>query len=224
MTSKHGKHKEFEQKISQGIYIRTWKSGRKTLRIQFCYRRKLCRETLKLAPTDENILYAQQLRQTILESIEKWTFNYCNFFPDSKRAVQFGHAPERIFIKQLLDQFLEKSKHIHEFSTYHCYQRVCQQYLYPHFGEMLVQDLKPFVLRPWILKLNCKMKTIMNILMPLRAIVEDALVNVYIEKNPFEHIKVSRLISKSQRSNAREVDPFHMGRNKNYVIRSGRSN
>src|SRR5690242_8798976 len=56
-------------------------------------------------------------------------------------AVKFGHIPERIFIKQLLDVFLEKSKRTNESSTYERYKRVCQQHLYPYFGNMTVRDV-----------------------------------------------------------------------------------
>ncbi len=46
-----------------------------------------------------------------------------------------------------------------------------------------IQDLQPAVLRKWIRGLHCTTKTVANILTPLRAVIEQALVDQYIKEN-----------------------------------------
>ena len=84
--------KESEKRIATGIYIRTFKSGKQSIRIKFRYRHIYCRETLKFPVTTRNINRAISSRKKILKAILSGNFNYSNFFLYSKNAIRFGHV------------------------------------------------------------------------------------------------------------------------------------
>ncbi|STX50136.1 putative lambdoid prophage Rac integrase [Legionella busanensis] len=199
-----------------GVTIRKWTSGKTTIRISFYYRGVRCFETLKLEATSANLKYAERLRGEILNSIEKGSFNYLDYFPDSKRAQIFGCTKTRVSIKELLDEFLEQSKSTTEVSTYKGYKKICDAHLYPAFSKIAIQDLTPALLRKWLRGLNCTAKTASNILTPLRAIIEQSLVDQYIKENPLNNIVVSKLLDKNTKKSDYKPDPFD--KNEIYAI------
>lgn len=69
-------------KAPRGIELRKGVDT-ESIRVKFMYRGMECRETLKLARTKANILYAERLRGEILNAIEKKTFDYAKYFPGS---------------------------------------------------------------------------------------------------------------------------------------------
>lgn len=191
-----------------GVIIRRCPSGKTSLRIDFYYRGVRCRETLKIEATASNIKYANRLRGEIINAIERDTFCYSDYFPNSKRAYLFGHAATRITIGELLDEFLAQTKKTKESSTYRGYKKVCEGHLYPTFAKIAIQDLKPVMLRKWIQEFDCTSKTASNILTPLRAIIEQALVDQYITENPLNNIIVSKLLDKKTKKSDYKPDPF----------------
>ena len=80
-----------EDPVARGISVRELDSGQ-NIRIDFIYRGVRCRETLKIEPTKANLKYAERLRGEILNTISLGTFNYPDYFPDSKRAKLFGYS------------------------------------------------------------------------------------------------------------------------------------
>ncbi len=195
-------------KTPDGVTIRTWSSGRTTLRISFYYRGVRCFETLKIEATAANLKYASRLRGEILNAIERGTFIYIDYFPDSKRAKIFGHAKTAITVGNLLKEFLEETKSTKESSTYRGYKKVCERHLLPMFAKIEIQELQPAIIRNWIKGLNCTTKTAANILTPLRAIIERALVDQYIKENPLNSIVVDKLLNKETKKSDYKPDPF----------------
>jgi len=63
-------------------------------------------------------------------------------------------------------------------------------------------------LRRWLRTLTIKAKTVSNILNPLRAIIDQALSDEIIEKNPLTHIKLSKLLNKETSQSEHTIDPF----------------
>lgn len=195
-------------KTPAGVEIRRWRSGKTTLRISFYYRGVQCRETLKLEVTPSNIKYAERLRCEILNTIERGTFSYADYFPQSNLARRFGHVKTNITIGELLRDFLDQIKATREHSTYIGYKKVCEAHLIPYFGEVALQDLKPAFIREWIRGLQVTSKTVSNLLIPLRAIIEQALNDEYIKSNPLDKIVISKLLSKQTSKSNFKVDPF----------------
>ena len=195
-------------KTANGVIVRQWSSGKTTLRISFYYRGVRCFETLKIEATAANIKYAERLRGEILNAIERGTFSYPDFFPHSKRAHIFGHVQSKITVGELLREFLAEAKSTKEASTYRGYKKVCEGHLLPLFDKVEIQDLQPAILRKWIRSLHCTTKTVGNILTPLRAIIEQALVDQYIKENPLNSIVIDKLLNKETKRSDYKPDPF----------------
>ncbi|HAT1993768.1 site-specific integrase [Fluoribacter dumoffii] len=195
-------------KTANGVVVRKWPSGKTTLRISFYYRGVRCFEPIKIEATAANIKYAERLRGEILNAIERGTFSYTDYFPNSKRAYIFGHVKSKITIGELLREFLEEAKSTKEASTFRGYKRVCDGHLFPMFDTVKIQDLQPAILRKWIRNLNCTTKTVANILIPLRAVIEQALVDQYIKENPLNSIIVDKLLNKETKKSDYKPDPF----------------
>ncbi|MDP3560060.1 MAG: DUF3596 domain-containing protein, partial [Legionellaceae bacterium] len=195
-------------KTPNGIIIRKWSSGKTTLRVSFYYRGVRCFETLKIEATAANLKYAERLRGEILNAIERGTFSYLDYFPTSKRAHIFGHVQTKITTGELLREFLAESKSTKEASTYRGYKKVCEGHLLPMFEKIEIQNLQPAIIRKWIRNLNCTTKTAANILTPLRAVIEQALVDQYIKENPLNSIIVDKLLNKDTKKSDYKPDPF----------------
>ncbi|HAT7074249.1 TPA: tyrosine-type recombinase/integrase [Legionella pneumophila] len=195
-------------KASNGVIVRKWPSGKTTLRVSFYYRGVRCFETLKIEATAANLKYAERLRGEILNAIERGTFSYPDYFPNSKRAHIFGHVQTKITVGELLREFLEEAKSTKEASTYRGYKRVCEGHLLPIFDKVEIQDLQPAIIRKWIRGLNSTTKTVANILTPLRAVIEQALVDQYIKENPLNSIIVDKLLNKETKKSDYKPDPF----------------
>jgi integrase len=195
-------------KTANGVIVRKWPSGKTTLRISFYYRGVRCFETLKIESTAANIKYAERLRGEILNAIERGTFSYTDYFPNSKRAHIFGHVQSKITTGELLREFLAEAKSTKEASTYRGYKRVCEGHLLPMFDKVEIQNLQPAMLRKWIRGLECTTKTVANILTPLRAIIEQALVDQYIKENPLNSIIIDKLLNKETKKSDYKPDPF----------------
>lgn len=64
------------------------------------------------------------------------------------------------------------------------------------------------MIREWIRGRKCTLKSIRNDLTPLRAVLDQALNDDLIERNPLDKIKVGKLVSRDQKKSDYEVDPF----------------
>ena len=196
-------------KASKGVVIRHWKNNTTTIRISFWYKGVECRETLSLPATKANLQYAERLRAEILNAIARNTFNYGKHFPKSKRARIFGHVNANPLIGDLLRDFLEEAERSLERSTVAGYRRVTNGYLLKAFGKTPIRELNPGAIRTWIKKLNTTAKTIRNILTPLRTILEEAVNDDILEKNPLDRVKLRKLLNQKRKSEY-ETDPFNL--------------
>ncbi|OGV30001.1 MAG: hypothetical protein A3E88_07510 [Legionellales bacterium RIFCSPHIGHO2_12_FULL_35_11] len=124
-----------ELQPARGVNIRRWGTGH-CIRIVFRYRGVLCRETLKLEPTKANLKYAERLRGEIINAIGLGTFNYADYFHDSKRARLFGHVLIKATTGELLKDYMAIAEKTLEASTYNGYRKVCEAHLHPMFGKI----------------------------------------------------------------------------------------
>ncbi|MEW8042601.1 MAG: DUF3596 domain-containing protein, partial [Candidatus Thiodiazotropha endolucinida] len=202
--------RERSVKLARGVRIRDYTSGTRSIEIQFQYRGVQCKETLTGLDPEKKAdqRYAINLKAEVENAIERQTFRYNEYFPDSKRGRLFGHAVSNITIKELLENWLKDIERTHPHSTYRCYKKSCQAHLIPEFGEHRARDLTPQAIREWIRNRTGSLKSIRNDLTPLRAILDQALNDDIIDKNPLDKIKVSKLVSRSQAKTDYMVDPF----------------
>ncbi|MEW8050891.1 MAG: tyrosine-type recombinase/integrase [Candidatus Thiodiazotropha sp.] len=108
----------------------------------------------------------------------------------------------------MLENWLKDIERTHPHSTYRCYKKSCQAHLIPQFGDYRARDLTPQTIREWIRNRTGSLKSIRNDLTPLRAILDQALNDDIIDKNPLNKIKVSKLVCRTQAKTDYVVYPF----------------
>jgi integrase len=197
-----------ELQPARGVSIREWGTGQ-AIRIIFSYRGVQCRETLKLEPTKANLKYAERLRGEIINAISLGTFNYADYFPNSRRARLFGHVVLKATVGELLQEYMAIAEKTLEASTYNGYRKVCEAHLYPTFGKIPIRDLSSVIIRNWVTGLNLTVKTVRNIIIPLRNMLDQALNDAIIERNPLDRLVLSKLLNKKTSQSNWEVDPFN---------------
>ena len=198
------------EKLARGVRIRTYASGKRAIEIQFQFRGVTCKEILASLNPDKkgDQRYAINLKAEIENAIERQTFRYTDYFPNSKRARLFGHAVSTVTVQELLEEWLKDVERTHPHSTYRCYRKSCNAHLIPEFGKLRARDLTPQHIREWIRNRKGTLKSIRNDLTPLRAVLDRALNDDIIDRNPLDKIKVSKLVSREQARTDYEVDPF----------------
>lgn len=201
---------------SDGIQLRKGKKT-ETIRILFRYKGQLCRETLKRDHTKANIAYAVRRRGEIINAIDRGDFDYDVFFPNSVRAKKTAAAAamaaaretaQVVTVGQLLREYLLVAQRNLELSSYNCYQQVARTHLFPKWDNKPVVELTTKEIRTWIMLLTGKSKTIQLILTPMRNALEQAVIDEVIDMNPFDSIKLAKIVTREQRTTKFKADPF----------------
>ncbi|MBX9811254.1 MAG: site-specific integrase [Burkholderiales bacterium] len=109
------------------------------IEIDFMYRGRRCRETLKLSPTPANRLYAARKREAILYEIAQGNFNYAKHFPSSPKARGYSSGSLQT-VGQALDVFIKAAQKRCSHSTLRDYQSAIDHHLKPVFGEKLLSS------------------------------------------------------------------------------------
>ena len=166
-----------------------------------------------MEPTPANLRYAARLRSEVQNAIERGTFRYTDYFPNSKRARLFGHAVSTKTIGDLLRAYMMLCQQAVENgqmspSTVSGYRKIVDGILLPQWEKTPVRSLMPAELRTWITGLGTTAKTTRNVLTPLRAVLDDAVNDAIIESSPLDKIALKRLLAKSAVASGYEVDPF----------------
>lgn len=183
--------------LPRGVTIRRHKNST-TIQIAFTYRGIECREPLKsIQVTKANIRYAERLLGEIKRKIELDQFRYPDYFPDSKRAVLFGYASSNLTIADLSKNFLAEAEAIYERSTYLGYRKIIKGHIESEFGNLRARDLTPGQIRQWVIKLQRTPKTIRNILIPLRLILDQAVTDQILPSNPLYFVNLKKLLKKN---------------------------
>jgi integrase len=152
----------------------------------------------------------------VINAIERGTFVYSEFFPESSRVKLFAPpesaasvAPSRdMTIGALLREYLQVAKRNLALSSCNCYQQVADDHLFPVWDAKPVAELTTRELRNGIMTLDGKRKTVQLILTPLRNTLEQALVDELIETNPFDSIRLNKILSRDQMKSGFRADPF----------------
>lgn len=204
--------REGYETIARGVILRTYSSGRQGLAVEFRYRGVRCRETLKqVLPTKQGQRFAANLVGEIENAIARGTFDYTEFFPDSPKARQFGYAGSRRTVGQALQAWLADVKAAHRASTHGRYTAAVRQ-LEPEIGGIRLPDLDPprlrEMVRHWGQVRRLTLKTIRNYLLPLRAVLDQAVNDGEITRNPLDGVKVAKLVDRRTARSSYTVDPF----------------
>ncbi len=172
--------------------------------ISFQFNGVRCREKIRIPPSKVNLEHVINIRGEILNQIERGTFDYATYFPDSPRAKSLSKIPgHAITIESALEDWLKRVKPEVQKSTYVLYRKSVHNNLVPAFGLMTLAQLKKSDVRNWASGLKCSGKRISNILIPLRRILADAYDDELIPKNPLYGWTIRRKGDKKQ-----QADPF----------------
>lgn len=211
MDQKPGKR---ELVVPRGVTIREFTGGQR-IQIAFAFRTVECRELLPPCPiTQAQLSHAAGLRAEIRRKIALGTFVYVDYFPDSKRAEQFGVDGRRLLITKLLEQQLDAYEHQVAngklaTSTLIGYRKGLTGERMNYWKGVTLAQATPSKLRDWIGGLGLTAKAARNLLTPLRSVFEDALNDELIASNPFDRIALGKLLKQSSKSSDYEVDPFN---------------
>ena len=199
--------------LPRGVTIREFASERR-LQVAFTLHGIECRELTPPGPiTKASIANAAGLRAEVRRKIELGTFVYADYWPDSPRATQFGHAGRRIMVGDLLDaqdkryqaQLANGSLAA---STYEGYSKAIHSDRMSFWRDKSLADSTPSVLREWIRSLDVTAKRARNLITPLRSVFEDAQNDELLQVNPFDRIALAKLLKETTKASDYEVDPF----------------
>lgn len=191
------------------------------LRLVFYFRKVKCRECLYLEYSKENIKQAKLLRDDILSDIRRHKFNYATYFPDSPKCKLFEVKPKSYLMRDLFERqitFIRENKTYSKF-TKRDYIGYLENYLVPTFGNTLINELKPLDIKSWIMSFNKGPDYVRNLLIQLRATLDDAVNDGLIDRSPLDSIKTSRLFQLLDSETEYEVDPF-ISQERNLILDS----
>jgi len=176
--------------------------GETSLRISFQYRGVQCREAIKLPPNKANQKYAARLKAEIDRKIELGTFNYSDYFPNSrtKTAKLFGNSSVNITVKKAVARYLASINRTLAPSTMREYES-CQRTISAGLGDRLITNVTTQEIKEWMNSLDCSAKRVNNILIPLRGMFRDAYEDGLIERDPTARIR-------NLKHKKPEADPF----------------
>ncbi|HAU5526467.1 TPA: DUF3596 domain-containing protein [Proteus mirabilis] len=190
-----GSQKQAEYSLPRGVTVRNNKT-KQTIVITFTYKGVLCREPLsRLTVDNKNIKYAERLLAEIQNNIERSTFNYAKYFPESKKLPLFGINNKIKTIIDYLDEYLVicETRNLSP-STIGGYKK-CKSAL-SDLHKLQVTSLTPAIVKNWIQKQSTSLKTIRNQLSFLRSAIDEAITDGAISINPVSLVSASRYQSK----------------------------
>jgi len=197
--------------LPEGIERREGERGA-SIRVTFAWLGKRRRETLRVPDTPANIRYAERLRAEVINAIERGTFEYAKYFPNSKIAKIQNQGKRRHLVTDLLDTYIETARKakILSPSSIATYAKWNHARLQPKFAGRFVDDLNTMELRTWIADLASELspKSTRNCIGVLSSVLNVAVIDGFILTNPLGPIKLRTLIPKKRREDDK-IDPFN---------------
>lgn len=188
----------------RGLTIRKDVGRASKYRLTFTYKGVLCRETLSLSVTAANTKYAERLLGEIHNKIERGTFRYSDYFPDSPKCALFGQSGTKDTVKDYLDRYIERcEKRGLSPSTITGYRKHAMAMDSLH--RIRVKDLSAGDLKNWVTKCGTGLKTIRNRLSLLGSAVNEAVIDGAIDTNPVQAIRAGHYVPVTDRKGP---DPF----------------
>lgn len=172
------------------------------------------RETLDIPVTPANIKYAGRLRAEIQNAIERGTFSYDAFFPNSKFAkLTAAPVQRRHLVNDLIDGYIDVARKAKAMSpsSIATYVKWARSRLKPHFATKYIDEVNTQDLRAWIAELSTELspKSIRNCIGLTSSILNRAVEDGLIKSNPLTPIKLRTLLPKKRASEEDKVDPFN---------------
>lgn len=183
-----------------------------SIRIMFYFNSVRCYETVATGNSKANINYAIRRRAEILRKIEDGEFDYRIEFPNSNNIKKFYHTYNFTCGDLLLKQ-IEIYKQTADIGgkkaiTFKTYYRIIQSKLMPYFKDILIANLTSLDIRKFVQNLCCSAKTAQQQIIPLRAMIEEALNEGIITINPLNQLALNKLINSSFSKSTYERERF----------------
>ena len=110
-------------------------------------------------------------------------------------------------IKDLLEAYRDRTKATLEASTWNPYRRDIDNVWIPAFGTLKINELTPNDMREWVGAQTVSLKRIRNMLLPLRAVINEALEDGVIKSSPIP-AKLAKLVPIEKRTSEYEPHPY----------------
>lgn len=193
--------------LPSGIRIRG-----NSIQIDFYYKGARCREVLKLKPNVKNIKYASKLRDTILFEIERNQFDYVKYFPESRKLLIKQEVLEISFLS-IIEKQMELYRRRYNngkmsISTLKGYEKIIKSHIIPTFGHLNLSQISSILIREWLYSFTRHSKTIINILIPLRTMLNNAVKDGCITENPLDKVDISSIIVDIGLPKVDMINPF----------------
>lgn len=182
--------------------------GKQVYQVAFSFKGVQCREVIARAHNKANEAYCTRLRAEIMGKIDRNEFDYSEYFPESERAAIFGQGGGKVStLKTLLEAYRDRTKTTLELSTWKVYRHDIDAIWVPAFGHLKITDLSTFDLRDWISTQTVSLKRIRNMLLPLRAVINEAMEDGILKASPIP-LKVAKLVPIAKRISEYEPQPY----------------
>lgn len=191
-----------------GVTPITRSGGKQVYRIAFSYLDRQCRETKALPHSKANEAYCVRLRAEILGAIERGTFRYEDYFPDSKMAGRLNPRAAAPTMRALLEAYRDRVKATFAPSTWDGTRKAIDNVLVPWCGNTPVTELKPSDIRDWVGTKAVTLKRLNNLVLPLRAVLDEAVADGLLESNPLGRLKLAKLVPEDRRHSDFDPDPY----------------
>lgn len=177
--------------------------GKHSIRMEFLFKGRRCRETVRVEPTPENLKLVKRKRDRVQMKIDFGEFDYAAEFPESKLAFEFSDNKAALLnIAEMCEQWFKQSHKNWAYSTLKANSGRMDNHLLPNFGHIRVCDFKPSHFREWQRKTKLNPKTANEVHSLLSQAFDYLVYDDIIERNPMKSVK--RL-----RAERKEVHPFN---------------
>jgi integrase len=185
---------------------RLQRKAKDVYRLAFSYQGAQCRELLALKHSAANDAYVRNLRAEIMAKIARREFVYADYFPESTRATMGARRSPTL--RAALEAYRDRVQHTLEPSTFAGYRKAVDNVLVPWCGHMLLSDLRPADIRDWMAQQRVSLKRIRNVLLPLRAVLSEAVADELIDYSPLDRVDLAKLVPVAKRSSSYEPQPY----------------
>lgn len=197
--------------LPEGVEVREGTRGAR-LRVVFKWLGERRRETLTIPATPSNIKYAGRLRAEVVNAIERGTFDYAHYFPNSKTAKLQARGKRRYLLTELIDGYIDAARKAKALSpsSIATYAKWNQARLKPKFEGKFIDELAPPEMREWIAELVAELapKSVLNCVGVVSAVLNQAVEDQLIPANPLGSIQLKKAIPKKRREDDK-IDPFN---------------
>lgn len=179
--------------------------------VAFTYKGRLCRERYTLDPSDVNTKWVNHKKAEIDAALIKDEFRYEDFFPDSKRVLEFASNPAKLItVEKYYRDWLHGNEEFFKTSGYATTKRIINSHVIPKLGHLKLSDLDNLVVDDWLNDMGVSHKTKSNRLTALRSPLNDVPKTI-LKANPIKDyvLKKSRQDIKRESEKVEEkVDAF----------------